>query len=230
VYVDYDPVVVAHARTLLADTPAVAAVKADAWFPRDLLTLPAMRALIDFEEPVAVLLVAVLHFVPDYACPQLAVRCIIEHLAPGSYLVISHVTSDEVQAEAISRAREIYDSAFVRGTARSKDDIERFFDGLELAPPGVVDVTAWRSPRPTHTSRPALFYAGIGRKTGGTPPSPSRAARQRPGRADVLRRQPAISCEVARARQALRATPTRTQNLPGSPGTSAGESGRHCGM
>jgi hypothetical protein len=169
IYADNDPVVVAHAGVLIADTAAVAAVEADVRFPRDLLGLPAVRDMIDFAQPVAVLLVAVLHFVADYACPWLAVRCIVDHLAPGSYLVISHVTSEGIPAETISRAHQIYDSAYVRGAVRSKEDIERFFDGLEMMAPGLVDVSSWRSPRRSQPSRPVLFYAGIGRKTGGTP-------------------------------------------------------------
>jgi hypothetical protein len=171
IYADNDPVVVAHARALIADTPAVAAVEGDVRFPRDLLALPAVQDMIDFEQPVAVLLVAILHFVADYACPWLAVRCIVDHLAPGSYLVISHVTSDEIPAETISRALQIYDSAYVRGAARGKSDIERFFDSLEMIPPGLVDVSAWRSPHRSQPSRSVLFYAGIGRKPGGTPGS-----------------------------------------------------------
>jgi S-adenosyl methyltransferase len=164
-YADNDRVVVARAAALLAGAANVTAVECDVRYPRHLLTLPAIRALIDFGQPVAVLLVAVLHFVPDVESPWAIARCIIDHLAPGSYVVISHVTSDEAPAEAIDKAREIYDGALVRGAARSRDDIEALFDGLELLPPGVTDVAAWRSRRPGPAEL-ALFYAGIGRKTG----------------------------------------------------------------
>jgi len=168
VYCDNDPVVMAHARALLADTPGVAAVEGDVRYPRHLLTLPAVRKLIDFGRPVAVLLVAVLHFVPDSDSPWSAVKCITDHLAPGSYLVISHVTGDEITEDAASQAREIYSSALVQGTARSRGDIARFFDGLDLVEPGLADVAAWRSARPdSGAGRPVLFYAGIGRKPGG---------------------------------------------------------------
>jgi hypothetical protein len=81
-YADNDPVVVAHARALLAGTPAVAAVQGDVLFPRDLLIQPGLRALIDFDRPVAVLLVAVLHFCADSRGPYLAVECILDQLAP----------------------------------------------------------------------------------------------------------------------------------------------------
>jgi hypothetical protein len=165
VYVDNDPVVVAHARALLADTPAVIAVEGDVQYPRHLLTTKSIRKHIDFTQPVAVLLVAVLHFVADYSSPWSAVKAITDRLAPGSYVVISHVTSDEITADAVDRAREVYNGAFVQGTARSKGDIARFFDGLDLVLPGLVDVAAWRSGRNHSTAgRPVLFYAGIGRK------------------------------------------------------------------
>jgi hypothetical protein len=153
-----DRVVVAHATALLAGAVNVTAVECDVRYPRHLLTLPGVRSLIDFDQPVAVLLVAVLHFVPDVESPWAIVRCIIDHLAPGSYVVISHVTGDEAPPEAIEKARQIYGGAFVRGAARSREEIERLFDGLDLLPPGVVDVAAWRSRR-AWTGRPALFYA-----------------------------------------------------------------------
>jgi hypothetical protein len=162
-YVDNDPVVIAHAHALLAGTPATAVVDADVRFPRDLMTMTGVRKQIDFDQPAAVLLVAVLHFVPDSDGPRSIVRCITDHLAPGSYLVISHVTGDQTPPEAIDRARDIYGTAYVRGAARTRDDIEGFFDGLDLIPPGVTDAACWRSRRRA-TPRPALFYAGIGRK------------------------------------------------------------------
>ena len=167
-YADNDPIVVAHARALLADTPNVTAVEGDVRYPRHLLTLPAVRDLIDFGKPVAVLLVAVLHFIPDSDSPWSAVKCITDHLAPGSYVVVSHVTGDEITEDAVGQAREIYAGALVRGTARSKGDIARFLDGLDLVRPGLVDVAAWRSGnRRNWAGRPVLFYAGVGRKPGG---------------------------------------------------------------
>ena len=120
VYCDNDPIVVAHARALLADASDVKAVEGDVRYPRHLLTLPAVRELIDFSRPVAVLLVAVLHFVPDSDSPWSAVKRITDHLAPGSFVVISHVTSDGLADEAVRRARDIYAGALAQGTARSR--------------------------------------------------------------------------------------------------------------
>jgi O-methyltransferase involved in polyketide biosynthesis len=168
VYCDNDPVVMAHARALLADTADVEAVEGDVRYPRHLLTLPAVRELIDFSRPVAVLLVAVLHFVPDGDSPWSAVKCITDHLAPGSYLVISHVTGDQIPDDAVRQAREIYSGALAQGAARSRGDIARFFDGVDLIEPGLVDVATWRSGRRrTGPGRPVLFYAGVGCKQGG---------------------------------------------------------------
>jgi hypothetical protein len=169
VYVDSDPVVIAHSRALLANAGGrIGAVHADVRYPRHLLTLPGIREIINFEKPVGVLLVAMLHFVADIESPWTIVRCIMDHLAPGSYLVISHVTGDEITAEAAEMARNVYNGASETGTARSREDIERFFDGLELVPPGITNVTTWRAGyRQKRSSRPTLFYAGIGRKTDG---------------------------------------------------------------
>ena len=168
VYCDNDPIVMAHARALLVGTPGVEAVEGDVRYPRHLLTLPAVRELIDFSRPLAVLLVAILHFIPDSDSPWSAVKCITDHLAPGSYLVISHVTGDEIDDHAVRQAQEIYAGALVQGTARSRGGIARFFDGADLIEPGLVDVATWRSGRRrSGPGRPVLFYAGVGRKPGG---------------------------------------------------------------
>nr|MDQ2875307.1 SAM-dependent methyltransferase [Actinomycetota bacterium] len=137
VYVDHDPVVVAHALALLADTPAagspqVTAAEADLRYPRNLLTTRAIRDVIDLSQPVAVLLVAVLHFLADIDRPHEIVRAITGRLAPGSYLALSHVTADHLDPAAAKAARAAYDGASAPGVPRTRDDIERFLDGLEL--------------------------------------------------------------------------------------------------
>jgi S-adenosyl methyltransferase len=141
VYCDNDPVVVAHANALLADAPTVAAAQCDARFPDHLITHPQVRALINFDQPVAVLLVAVLHFLEDSEGPWAAVRAIKDRLAPGSYLVVSHVTGDEITLAALRQARAVYRGASAPGTARCREDIERFFDGLEWWSPAWL---TWR--------------------------------------------------------------------------------------
>jgi len=167
-YVDHDPVVVAHARALLADSPLVTAVEADLRYPRHLLSTREVRDVIDPGQPVGVLLVAVLHFLADSDRPHDVVRAIIARLAPGSYVAVSHVTADYLTPEAAKAAEAAYDGASAPGVARSRDDVERFLDGLELVVPGVTDVAAWRpGPAPAGPpGRPVLFYAGIGRVPG----------------------------------------------------------------
>lgn len=108
VYCDNDPLVVVHANALLADNLNVAAVQADLRQPCHLLNLPALHAHLDLDEPVAVLLVVVLHFIEDSEDPQGIVEAIKQHLAPGSFVVISHVTADEISADATRQATDVY--------------------------------------------------------------------------------------------------------------------------
>jgi S-adenosyl methyltransferase len=172
VYADIDPVVVAHARALLADSPAapdkVTAIEADLRYPRNLITAREIRDHLDLEQPVGLLLVAVLHFITDSEQPRDAVRLLASRLAPGSHVVVSHVTADHLTPAAASRATAVYDGASAPGVPRTRDDIERFFDGLDLVPPGLTDAATWRpSPAPGPGSagppgRPVLLYAGVG--------------------------------------------------------------------
>jgi hypothetical protein len=113
---------------------------------------------------LAVLLVAVLHFLSHSDDPWALVERIKRKLAPGSYVVISHVTRDEIPAESVRAAAEVYEGASAPGLARSREEIARFFTGLDLVEPGLVEVSAWRPPPLDHRPRPALFYAGVGRK------------------------------------------------------------------
>jgi len=163
VYSDIDPMVVVHANALLANSLTVAATHADLRQPDQLFTMPVIRTLIDAGQPLAVLLVAVLHFLPDADDPWALVDRIKRRLAPGSYVVISHVTSDEIPREAARQAAEVYRNASAPGVARSRGDIARFFSGLDMVEPGLVDVSAWRAPHLAGQPRPALFSAGIGR-------------------------------------------------------------------
>lgn len=166
VYADNDPTVVAHGRALLTGTRSVEIVQGDVRYPRHLLTMRAVRDVLDFNKPVAVLLVAVLHFVPDSDRPWSAVKAITDRLAPGSYLVVSHATGDEMPADAVQQAQEIYNSALVRGQARSRGEIARFFDGLDMIPPGIADVAEWRPGWSAPSIGRPVFWAGVGRKPG----------------------------------------------------------------
>ncbi|HEY6313255.1 MAG TPA: SAM-dependent methyltransferase [Streptosporangiaceae bacterium] len=164
-YVDYDPVVISHAQALLAKTPLVVAINRDLREPRQIITHPALQALIDLDKPFAILLIAVLHFIPDEDDPHGIVDELKAAMPSGSYLVVSHVTADEIPAQVTTKVRELYDRTTAPATPRTRSDIERFFDGMEIIAPGLTDVTAWRTAinLPTEANR-TLFYGGIGRK------------------------------------------------------------------
>jgi hypothetical protein len=165
VYVDNDPVVVRHAGALTGQVLAADAVQADLRQPRDLFSLLAWRHLIDLAQPVAVLLVAVLHFVEDHEDPWAVVDCYKDMMAPGSYLVISHVTADHLAPEAARQARAAYAGASAPGVARSREQVARFFAGLDMAAPGLMNLPDWRPEVIGRVCSPAVFYAGAGRKS-----------------------------------------------------------------
>jgi hypothetical protein len=170
VYTDYDPVVVRHAEALLANSLTVAVANADLRQPKWVLTNPTVQSLINLAEPVAVLLVAVLHFLEDREDPWAIVNCIKDLIAPGSYLVVSHVTDDHISAEAAQRARNAYQGASAPGVTRTYGQIARFFGGLEIVTPGLVSVSGWRPDHIGSSTRPTLLYAGIGKKVRGGRP------------------------------------------------------------
>ncbi|HEX2313506.1 MAG TPA: SAM-dependent methyltransferase, partial [Thermomonospora sp.] len=143
VYVDVDPVVLTHARALLSGTDGVTIIQGDVRRPDEILAHPELRELIDFREPVAVLMLALLHFVADDEDPYGIVDRFKAELAPGGHLVISHITADNQTPEVRDAAR-LYDRASARLAQRTHAEISRFFDGLELVEPGVTTVSLWR--------------------------------------------------------------------------------------
>jgi hypothetical protein len=165
VYVDYDPVVVAHGRALLANNDTVTVVQADARRPDEILDHPDVRELIDFDAPVAVLLVAILHFVTDADDPIAIVTRLRDALAPGSYLVISHVT-EESHGGAIAKGKEVYKGATAAVAPRTRADILRLFEGFDFVEPGLVWVPQWRPDSPGAVENPemSLALAGVGRR------------------------------------------------------------------
>lgn len=164
VYADRDPVVVRHAQALANGASGVAVIRADLGQPRDLLAQAAMRDRLDLTRPVAVLLVAVLHFVSDEEDPWAVVNSYKDQIAPGSYLVVSHVTADHISASAAQLARDVYVGASAPGVPRRREQIARFFGGLEMVSPGLVSVSGWRPGHIGPPPGPALFYAGVGCK------------------------------------------------------------------
>jgi hypothetical protein len=170
VYADHDPQVVRHAQALIGDRLRAGAVLADLRDPQALLAQPAVQRLVNLAEPVAVLLVAVLHFLGNRDDPWAVVNYLKDQIAPGSYLVISHVTADHIPLDAATRAWAAYQGASAPGVARCRYDIERFLGGLAMVRPGLVNIPEWRPAHLGPVPGPTLFYAGIGRKTKGGRP------------------------------------------------------------
>jgi hypothetical protein len=135
VYVDNDPLVRVHASALLVDAGETRFVTADLRDPDGVLNHPQTRELIDFAQPVGLLMTAVLHFVSDGSDPRGLIARYVAELAPGSYLALSHITADQKPPAATAAIRAIYANATEQIYLRSRAEVERFFDGLELVPP-----------------------------------------------------------------------------------------------
>ncbi len=167
-YADLDPVAVAHSRAILAGNDAAAAIQADVREPQSILDHPAARELIDFTAPVALLLVAVLHFVPDEQDPAGIVRRYAAALAPGSHLVLSHIGND-INPEMARKVTELTARVTTPGTFRSRKQVTALFDGWSLVEPGLVPVPLWRPDSPDDVDPDAgssHVYAGVGRRDG----------------------------------------------------------------
>ncbi|HWG01824.1 MAG TPA: SAM-dependent methyltransferase [Trebonia sp.] len=141
VYVDHDPIVLAHARDLLHGIENTTILRHDLRDPEGILADPALRAMLDLSQPVAVLLIAILHFISDDEGPRALIGRLLDELPSGSYLVISHATADSF-AE-LDSAIEIYKSATSTMFNRSRKEVEALFEGLDLVEPGVVWLPQW---------------------------------------------------------------------------------------
>ena len=169
VYVDNDDVAVAHSRLLLRDNPDAGVILADLREPQAILDHPETRRLLDFTQPVAVLLAAVLHFIPDSDDPGKIIATLRRPLAPGSYLAISHACRDTNPDIA-----EAYQSAYssriaARSSFRTRGEINRLFDGFALLDPGLVWLPEWRPDSPDEVPEdPAALWgvAGVGKYAG----------------------------------------------------------------
>lgn len=164
VYVDNDPVVLVHSRALLSNSSdRVTTIQADLRHPDEILNHPDLVNLIDFGEPVAVLFVAVLHFVTDDEDPSGIVSRFVERMVPGSYLVLSHASSERDVADAVS----VYQRATSTMNTRTTAEVRQLFDGCDLLEPGIVTTSQWRpgpGATPPDLSGRAFLLAGVGRK------------------------------------------------------------------
>jgi hypothetical protein len=166
-YVDNDPIVHVHANALLTGTGTTSIVLADLRDPEAILAHPKISALIDFSQPVALLLVAILHFITDAEDPARIVATFRDALPAGSYITLSHATAD-LRPEAAQQAADVYDRATSAVTLRGHAQVAAFFDGWDLVEPGLVQVPLWRPdgkpPRPRELAR-AWVYGGVARKS-----------------------------------------------------------------
>ncbi|MFE0626644.1 SAM-dependent methyltransferase [Streptomyces sp. NPDC058864] len=165
-YVDNDPIVAAHAGARLTNTGNAGFFLGDVREPESVLEHATIRELIDFDEPVALMLVALMHFVRDDEDPAGIVRTLTKNLAAGSLLILSHGTTDFHQ-DVDADAGEAYKNATSTLTLRSKPEIEPFFEGFSLVEPGLVQVPRWRpdGPLPQEGEHVRIaFWGGVGRK------------------------------------------------------------------
>jgi SAM-dependent methyltransferase len=164
VYVDNDPVAVEHSRAILARDERTSVVQADLRDPDSVLADPAVRALLEPGEPIAVLMVAVLHFIPDDADPAGLVARFRDAVPSGSYLALSHATAGQ-EAGRAAEHRSLYQRTATPMTMRTRDEVVRFFDGFALVDPGVVYLPEWRpEPGSPAVDRPERItgLAGVG--------------------------------------------------------------------
>jgi hypothetical protein len=172
VYVDNDPIVLAHARRLLSSSPegATAYIQADLRQPDGIIGNPELRKILDLSKPVGLILILVAHFIPEEENPHGLIATLAGALAPGSYLAMSHATADFWPPEVAAKM----DAAAKREDSRSRDPFQfrdkasftRFFDGLELVPPGIQSVSDWRSELPAAERAPAaeaISYGAVAR-------------------------------------------------------------------
>jgi len=143
VYVDSDAVAVAHSKALLADAPHAAVIHADLRNPDEILQNPILTSRLDMDRPIGVLMIAVLHFVPDADDPAAVVAAYRQATAPGSYLMITHATSD-YKPELARRAEDVYTKADYQIYYRTRQQILDMMAGYDLLEPGLVDMINWR--------------------------------------------------------------------------------------
>jgi hypothetical protein len=147
VYVDNEPIAVAHSEIVLQDNDNAEMVQADAERPDDVVEHPTTERLLDFTEPVMLIMAAFIHFIPDARNPAGLIAAYRDALLPGSYLALSSGTF-EGQGEEVRRAAELYQKSGTDVVPRSKDELRALVDGFEILPPGIVFTPEWRPDDP----------------------------------------------------------------------------------
>jgi hypothetical protein len=165
VYVDNDPLVLSHARALLTSDPRGVTAYLDADLRDTDSLLEQAAGTLDFSQPVAIMLLAILHYIPDLAEAQRIVARLIGAVPSGSYVTISHAASDISPAEMAEMIRRMNEHlAEGNHVGRPREVVAQFFEGLELLPPGVVKVTQWRAASQREADGPTSLWGGVGRK------------------------------------------------------------------
>jgi hypothetical protein len=159
VYADNDPIVLAHSRALMSSSTGgrTAYIDGNVLDPNSILDAPQLTETLDLSRPVVLSLVALMHFVPDDEDPHGIVRRLLDRLPSGSVLALAHGTPD-FDPEAMARIEQIYAAAGTPVKTRSRAEIEKFFDGLDLLEPGVVPVHRWHPEEVAH----GAFYIDTG--------------------------------------------------------------------
>lgn len=168
VYVDIDPVAVAHSQAILEGNSNATAIRGDVGQPAQILDHAEVKNLLDFSRPVAVLLLLVLHAIWDDEEAYSTVRTLRDRLVPGSYIAISHGTVDDAPPEIIEQMAKVSAGTSIPTRPRPWAQIQRFFDGLELVEPGLVRPPLWRPEGPDDIlldqPKQTLSFGGVGRK------------------------------------------------------------------
>ena len=171
VYVDYDPIVLAHARALLTSHQAGATEYIDADIRNTRSVLDQASQLLDFTKPVAVTMLALLHALPDSDDPYAIVAKLMDAVPPGSYLAISHAAADLLDPEILRRIKEAWHGKMQQQIIwRTREQVARFFAGTDLVEPGLVRVEEWRPDPGADDGRKFAGWAAVGRKPASTLP------------------------------------------------------------
>jgi hypothetical protein len=164
VYVDYDPVVLAHARALLTSGEAGATEYIDADLRDTGTILDRAGKLLDFTKPVAVTLIALLHAIPDSDDPHAIVARLMDAVPSGSYLALSHIGPEFLSPDALAETQNMSGRIQQRITWRSREQVARFFEGTDLVEPGLVRVEEWRPEPGTSETEGSPLWSAVGRK------------------------------------------------------------------
>ncbi|GAA1755010.1 SAM-dependent methyltransferase [Nonomuraea sp. AD125B] len=166
VYVDHDPIVLVHGRALLAVDDTTTVVEADLLDPEAILHNPEVRRLIDFDRPVALLLLGILHHLADHEDPGGITRRLMDRLVPGSYLAVSHFHNPGPELPEVSRqaysAEKVFNETMGTGRWRTRAEILAYFDGLDLLEPGLVPLPEWRPGEDDHATPGITYHTFVG--------------------------------------------------------------------